>query len=109
MPLSLGATAGGKLHIIPLRIGDDVAVAHRVGRPRDVVLYLQSKGTGSGDKLAIALIDMQSQTVAANTGGSVELSLKLQEIQQGVNQFKLTIAQGGEAAAESLTIENVRV
>ena len=109
LPLSLGATAGEKLHVIPLRIGDDVATTHRVGRLRDVVLRLQSKGTASGDKLAIALNDMQSQTVAANAGEWVELPLKPQAIQQGVNQLKLTIAQRGEAAAEPLTIENVRV
>lgn len=108
LPRSLGATNDGKLHVIPLWIGDDVVAAHRVGHLRDVVLCLQSKGTASGNKLAIVLNDVQSQKVAANTGESDELPLNPQEIQQGVNQLKLTITQRGEAAAESLTIENVR-
>ena len=67
------------------------------------------KGMASGNKLAIVLNDMQSQKVAANTGESDELPLKPQAIQQGLNQLKLTITQRGEAVAESLTIENVRV
>jgi len=109
LSLSLGATAGGNPHVIPLRIGDDVAAAHRVGRFRDAVLRLQAKGMTSGDTLAVALNDGAFEMAGNDRGTGMELPLKPQAIEQGVNQLKLTIVQRGEAAAEPMTIEHIGV
>ena len=109
LPMSLGGAAGGRAHMIPARVGDDVAAAQQAGRLRDVTLRVQAKGAVAGDKLAVALNDQRAQQAVTRADTWTEFPLEASAVRQGVNQLKVAIAGRAESAAEPLVVEQVQV
>lgn len=107
LPLNLTTNPGGST--IPLRIGDDVATAHHMGRLRDATLQIQASGSVVNDVLAVAINGLPLQKVVAQPDGWLEMFLKPKAVRQGVNQLKLGIARRGESAVEPIVVEQVRV
>ena len=107
LPLSLGAAADGQMHTIPVRIGDDVAAAHRDSRLDHVTLRLSAKGVVPGDAVSVGWNDAPFQEISADPEAKTKLPPAA--VRQGVNQLKLAIARRGDSAAEPVVVEQASV
>jgi len=109
LPALIGERAHDGANSIPVRIGDDIAAAHRNGKLRDVVLRLETSGAVAGDRLGAKLNDASRKVIGSERDNYFEVALEPGAIRQGVNQLGLEIVRRDDSAGKPVSIEGVRV
>ena len=109
LPVAIGAREQDGARSIPIRIGDDIAAAHCIGKLRDVVLRLETSGAIAGDAIGAKMNDSPTRTVVGDRENRFEVALEPGAIRQGVNQLGLEIMRRGSSAFEPVSVEGVRV
>ena len=109
LPVVVGARKDDGARTIPVRVGDDIAGAHRDSKLRDVTLRMETSGAVPGDALGVTVNDAPREVAECSPENGVELAIEPTSIKQGVNQLVLEIAKRGDSAWHALSIERVRV